>query len=365
MKILQRYLAASFIKPFVFGTLFFVIFLLTFQMFRVVGLIISKGMDFSYVGTIIWQVGLSLIPLAMPMAIYFSVLFVMGKISDDSELVVMRASGMSKFDLLKPFLFVSLIAGLALFFIGDILAPRGKLAFKKKLVILKTQGDLTDIKPGEFFTLIPNVTLFATEFDMDKSTLKDVFIQFIEKDGTEKTIMSDIGIIHKKNLENGQTKISFTLKKGNILQIQNDKFEKILFDRYEFPIELGEKWSFYPKERDMEGSDLKVYLDKGPEKASNRKNYYKALIEYYNRRNNSFLVVALSLLAFSLGFKNTRGRSRHGFRAFVYLVGYYSLYFLGVSFATSGKYPVAPFVFGPTVFLLLLSLYHYRKMEWS
>ena len=367
--LLQRYLASQFIRPFLMGTIFFVIFLLTFQLFRVTDLIVSKGLGYGFVATLVWEIALSLFPLALPLSIFFSTLYSLGKASEESELVVMRSIGMTKFQILLPYLIVAITAGVSLFFISDILAPRAKLSFKEKVQYLKTQGTLTDIKSGEFFTLIPRVTLFAKEVDSENNKMQGIFLNFDEKNGGYKAIMAESGDLIKKTDKAGNIRMDLILKNGNILQVNKDTNEKILFEEYAFPIPLGNAIAFNPKPQNMEGSDLKEFLNMGVEgfKKNKRsaKEYYRVQTEYHNRRNMPVVVVVLTLIAFSLGFKTQRRRNRNGQKAFLILIGYYVLYFSLLSVGSKGVVPIPLLVYTPVVLLFGVFIYYYRKMDWA
>lgn len=367
--LLQRYLAANFIRPFMAATAFFVIFLLTFQLFRVTDLIVSKGLTFGFVLELVWQIALSLIPLALPLSIYFSTIYSLGKASEESELVVMRSVGMSKIQILTPYLLVALMASILLFFINDILAPRANIAFKAKMEYLKSQATLTDVKPGEFFTLIPNLTLFSQRFDQKTNRLEDVFIHFTGGDKSQKTIYARSGEIHKTSDGGGAQQMNLLLKDGNILQVKNNVNEKILFKEYLFPINLGGGVNYNPKPQNMEGKDLNHFLDLSFEEFSKLQHdpnhYYKVKVEYHNRRSMPFMVIIFTLLGFSLGFKSNRRKNRGSVLAFVYLAGYYVIYFLAMSVANSGNISIPLLMYTPAALLFLIFLYHYRKIDWA
>ena len=49
MRVIQRYLVINFVGPFIMGSMFFIIFLLTFQLFNLVKVILNKDVPFSEV----------------------------------------------------------------------------------------------------------------------------------------------------------------------------------------------------------------------------------------------------------------------------------------------------------------------------
>jgi lipopolysaccharide export system permease protein len=102
LKVTTRYLASSFIPPFILGFIFFVAFLITFYMFRIIGLIITKGIDVLTVLTMVINLSVSFFPMAAPLAAFFATIYTLNKLSEDSEIIAMRSFGISKIKIFLP-----------------------------------------------------------------------------------------------------------------------------------------------------------------------------------------------------------------------------------------------------------------------
>ncbi len=95
-KIYQLFLASNVIVPFLVSSVFFVAFLMTFEMFRILQLMSSDEVSFGFVMGLMGDVAITLVPMAIPLSVFFSVIFSLGRMSGDSEYVALRAAGLPK-----------------------------------------------------------------------------------------------------------------------------------------------------------------------------------------------------------------------------------------------------------------------------
>ena len=69
--LLQRYLAFQFILPLSVSLVFFICFLMIFDLFRMSKLFMAKDIEISFVLGMIQDLALTFLPLALPIAIFF------------------------------------------------------------------------------------------------------------------------------------------------------------------------------------------------------------------------------------------------------------------------------------------------------
>src|SRR5487761_1910026 len=101
------------LTPFVTAALSVAVWLL--QSLRLIDLIVNRGLS---VGLVLYLAILILprfIDVVLPIAIFTAVVFVYAKLIAESELVVMRASGMSQWGLAKPALLIGAAGTIALY----------------------------------------------------------------------------------------------------------------------------------------------------------------------------------------------------------------------------------------------------------
>jgi len=236
--LLQRYLAAQFIMPLVVSTFFFISFLLTFELFRLTELLVTRDISLWFTIKLVGNIALTFVPLSLPIAVFFSTIYCLNRLSSDSEYIAMRAGGMTKFRILVPFIIIASILSASVYQLNQNVIPHSNKEFRQKINYLTSSGLLAGIKEGQFFTLIPNLTLFATESTKYGRNLKEVFLHIVEKEGSEKVIFADRGeLIFERSNESLSEKLTLTLYDGNIIgQADGNNVEKILFEKYIFPV---------------------------------------------------------------------------------------------------------------------------------
>ena len=391
IKVTTRYLASNFIPPFVIGFVFFVAFLITFYMFRIISLIVTKSIEVGIVLEMVLNLSVSFFPLATPLAVFFATIYTLNKLSDDSEIIAMRSFGITKFKIYLPFLIISLLIGGTIFSLNSVYIPKANANFKNTIVKLTSTGMLTSIKSGQFFTDIPNATLFAEKVSENGDNFEEVFLHVKDSNpeaGEQRIIFAKRGSLIKLFANNATQAPSLRLhlSDGNIIKInsEGDQIEKILFQEYDFPVFSAEMTSnLLDKDSMKTNTELiktietrqKDYISKEATPPKNdiekrdrfeaRKSLVKSQIEYFGRFIIVPQILFFVLLGFALGIKKGRGgTSNNSIRAIIILLSYYGIYFFGLSLAQRGVLSASLASFTPSVLLGLISFYYYRKLDW-
>ena len=380
LKLAQRYLAVNFIAPFTMSLFFFVAFLLTFQLFRIIKIVISKGVEWSLVFELMGHIAISFVPMAVPLSCLFATIYTLNKLSDDSEIVAMRSFGMTKSKLFLPFFVVSLFIGACIYSLNNKVIPASKTQFKNTIVRLTSRGVLTDIKEGQFFTEVAGVTLFADTV-IDKG--KKMYNVFIQQEGKgnllEQVVTAQEGALIKiKNDEWSVPSVRLHLTDGTIVKRfkdTNKDLEKILFKEYDFPLASGGAINhFVTKDGMRTNSELRTYIHEATKLAKKKnlswkdkeRSMAKTKLELWSRINTPVQCIVFVLLGFALGIKHGRGKSKNtSGRALIVLLSYYTIFFLGVSFARKGIVPAYVVVFSPTILAAIVGAYFYKKLDWA
>lgn len=324
--------------------------------------------------------------MAIPLSALFAAIYTMNKMSEDSELVAMRSFGLTKKVLLTPFVLLGVLIAGVILVLNVNLIPHSKTQFKNTLIKLTSQGVAADIKPGQFYTDIPGVTLFAEKVTDGATKLESVFI-LMDKDEEEQVIVAKKGALIKQDL--GELRVPMLrlyLEDGNIAKFSEDKsIEKILFDQYDFPVISGGSLPGFVSKDSMKSSsslwkEIKErsitynYLSSLDERSDVQERYHQDLrrnlarskLEFWGRVNTPFQVLTFIILGFCLGVKRGRGRSKSSsWTGFIVLISYYALFFTGLSMAKKATIPALVAVFSPTVLAIMLAIYYYRRLDWQ
>lgn len=372
--LLQRYLAAQFILPLVVSTFFFISFLLTFELFRMTELLVTRDISIWFTLKLVGNIALTFVPLSLPIAVFFSTIYCLNKLSADSEYIAMRAGGFTKVRILLPFVLIAGILTVSVYHLNQTVIPHSNKAFRQKINFLTSSGLLAGIKEGQFFTLIPNLTLFASKSTKYGRNLEEVFLHLKEKEDAHRVIFAKRGeLLFERSDESLSEKLTLTLFEGNIIgQSQGKNVEKILFDKYVFPIsqkQFDDKFSI--KETMLTSKELEGVLKmtfKEAEKVYNfnEKEYFNAKYEFWNRKNGAFICFVFCFLGFTLGVTGNRGKSKSsGLIGLMCLILYYGLYFSLVGLAKKETLPIPVAVFLPITVMSILGIWFYRKLDWQ
>jgi lipopolysaccharide export LptBFGC system permease protein LptF len=348
---------------------------MTFELFRILQLMSSNDITFGFILGMMGDVAVTLIPMAVPLSIFFSTIYCLNKLSGDSEYIALRSFGLQKIKILTPFLLIGSVMAFNLFFLNQDLVPNAHVNVRKKIKIISSTSLIEGIKTGQFFTRIPNVTLFSERVNEVTKELDNVYLHIFDpKTSKEKIIQSKSGqILYEKNEETGLETFNLLLQNGNIIDTGPDQenIEKILFEKYTFPIS-EQKFSYNPstKEIMMNRKELGEYIRGGEEAAKSRgvskKDFFNATYEYWNRFNTPVLVLLLTFLGFGLGIKPNRSRGKNSSgKGILILIAYYVIFFSMVSVARDGAFPVYLAMIVPSLALFGVSVYYYRALDWQ
>lgn len=206
-----------------------VIFVVIFtQSFHVLSLVLDNSATMIVFFQLMGLTIPTLLPLVLPLALGVSVLFVYNKLAVDSELVVMRAVGISPLRLAKPALFLATYVVLFCFLLTLWLTP----AANRNLVAL--QYKVRDsyavflAHPGSFNDITEGLTFYARHRGSNGS-LEGILIHDVRQPQAPVTIMADTGQVMDNN---GQPQIVVFNGRRQEMDINSGRLSELAFDQY-------------------------------------------------------------------------------------------------------------------------------------
>lgn len=378
-KIFQRYLASNFIVPFAMSLTFFVAFLLTTQLFRFMRVVTKKGVSIMQFMEILGHISMSFIPMATPLSILFAMIYTLNKLSEDSEIVALRSMGINKHRIFFPYFIISILIACSVVVLNTNLVPTSKKIFRNEFRQLGSKGVLTDIKKEQFFTDIPGVILFAEDVQDDGKILDGVFLKITSNKDVDKLIMAKKGILNKPKSDAAQSmNIQFDFYDGSIVTLDKDgnEVEKILFEKYEYPIVSSFSVKSVNKASMMSSTELRRHLRKLKNKRNKTENkrarnnlssdLRKGYIEYWGRFTVPIQCVVFALLGFVFGVKKGRGATKNTSAMALFItIFYYGLYFSGISLAKKSDVAIPFILFTPAIITAFIGIRFYKKLDWN
>lgn len=136
---LDLYLSREILLTFLVSFLLFFMLFLVNQLLVMAEQILSKRVPPVEVGLLVLYSMPSVIALTSPFATLIACLLAANRLNADNEILAMEAHGLTKGQILRPFVFWGLVITVASFFVNDYLMPLGHLNFVRLLRSLVTR----------------------------------------------------------------------------------------------------------------------------------------------------------------------------------------------------------------------------------
>src|SRR5882762_7478065 len=181
-----RYVFREVLSPTFLGLSVYVLVFVMNALFELAELAIKKDLSIRSVATILFFYLPRVLEMTIPMAILLGVLVGIGRLSTDSEVIALRAGGVSYWKILYPVLTLGIV-GWAISSVL-ILAVEPGANYKRRQIYsrLMYSADMRrEIKPRVFFEDVPGMLLYADEVHQGGDFLEKVFIYQSEEGGKE------------------------------------------------------------------------------------------------------------------------------------------------------------------------------------
>lgn len=164
------------------------------QSLRLVDLIVNRGLSiglFLYLAVLILP---RFVDVVLPIAIFTAIVFIYAKLIAESELVVMRASGMSQWALAKPALLIGAVGMITLYAMAFYFLPASNRAFKDLQFEIRNKFAAALIQEGVFNTLSDTLMVYVKQRD-SKGDLLGLLIQNTSDKDKPITISAERGAL--------------------------------------------------------------------------------------------------------------------------------------------------------------------------
>lgn len=212
-KRLSLFSIRSFAGPFVV-TFLISMFILIMQFFwKYIDDVMGKGIPVYIILELLFFVSVSLIPLALPLAILLSSIMTMGNMAENNELTALKSSGLSLYRILRPLIIVMLILATATFYCANYLIPVANLKWHSIIYDVQNTKISALLTPGAYTKELEGYAIKVDNLDGDSFT--NIIIHDHTVTNELKTIRAKSGRMYRSN--NGKY-IFFELKAGTVVE---------------------------------------------------------------------------------------------------------------------------------------------------
>jgi LPS export ABC transporter permease LptG len=398
MKILTRYIFKEMLGPTALGFSFYTFIILMKNLFDFAGMIIKRSLPASTVARLLFLSLPHIVVLTVPMSLLFGILIAIGRLSSDSEIIAMRALGISTRTIYRPvFLFSVLVFFLNLYLMNFVL-PRGNSELQALRSDIFTSQIEKELKPRVFYDEYENLTIYVNDVDPKTLQWKGVFVADSRtaeetRTGTSSgpvTIAQQIQTAKKEAAapqtilpqrssnkiivaESGNLSV---MKPSNQVWLNLKTAESHLWDpkkpdRYDLNSNAVQRMRLPDKYSDANGGyqrslremSFRELMEQArwaqfSRDADARETYLAAKVEMNKMFAIPFACIVFGILGLPLGITNRRGGRSSGFSLSIAIILiYYVMINNGEHLADTGKVGPALAMWTPNFILLALGVY--------
>lgn len=212
--LLDKYVLREIVPPTGVGLLLFTFILLLQQITLLTGALISKSAPPATIVRVFLNLLPSMLSVTIPMAFLLGVLLAFGRLASDSEIVALRASGVSPSRLLRPVMAGAAITGLVTFWIMAVALPTANQAYRQIMFSLVISKARTSVKPRVFTDdLLPSrtMTLYVSDIPANTNEWTNVFIHDTREKDNPRVILARTGHLV---IDEGARSLEMHLERG-------------------------------------------------------------------------------------------------------------------------------------------------------
>ncbi len=173
-------------------TFLIVLFIVLMQfLWKYIDQLVGKGLGMDVIGELFFYAALSMVPMALPLAILLASLMTFGNLGEKFELTAMKASGISLIRVMAPLMVVvGMLAVAAFFFQNDVL-PKAQVKMWTLLFSVRQKSPEVEIPENVFYDQIPGYNLLVKEKNKETGMLYDVMIYDVNHGDNVTILLAD------------------------------------------------------------------------------------------------------------------------------------------------------------------------------
>lgn len=181
VKRLYWFVLKSFVPLFCM-TFFICLFIVLMQfLWRYIDELVGKGLTIDLIGELFFYAALSMVPMALPLAILLASLMTFGNLGEHFELTAMKASGVSLLKVMSPLIVLMGIIAVGAFFFQNNVLPIAQTKMYTLLFSVRQKSPELEIPEGVFYDQIPGYNFFVDHKDRLSGTLYEIMIYDMSK----------------------------------------------------------------------------------------------------------------------------------------------------------------------------------------
>ncbi|HXV62171.1 MAG TPA: LptF/LptG family permease [Vicinamibacteria bacterium] len=336
MRILDRYVLREVTPSFLLGIGVFTFVLMLNEILRFAQSLVTQSATFGETLGIFLNLLPSVLCLTIPMGFLLGVLIALGRLAADSEIVAMRASGVSLYRLLVPITLAAASAWLLTSHLIIAVLPDSNQRVRQLIFQVMTSQAGTEIRPRVFYDrLFPNYMFLALDTPTSSDAWENVIVADLSRPETPRVTFAERG---RLLVDSVKRTVTFYLEDSEVHQVsqnQPDDYQRQVSREIWLP--LPTQTFFPPEDIDVPRGARELGL------AELRASYAETklpiyLTEIHKKFSIPFACFVFGVMGLALGIRNRRDGRSWGFVVSLAIIFfYYVLIDIGESMARHGR----------------------------
>jgi lipopolysaccharide export system permease protein len=254
MKRIYFYMFREVLTAFLFASVAVSFVVLFTQSFRLLSFVIDNAGTMFIFFQLMGLLVPTFLPLVVPLGLGISVLFVYHKLAVDSELVVMRAAGISQGRLALPGIVLAGFVLLFCYLLSVWITPAANRALVALQYRVRDNFSIYLVKPGAFNDMADGLTFYARARGKE-GDLKDILVHDVRHPDVPVTIMAQRG---RLAVVNNEPQVVIFKGKRQEFDRASGRLSQLDFDQYVLDLKLlrGKSTDRLPDPREQTMSEL-------------------------------------------------------------------------------------------------------------
>ncbi len=373
MRLVSRYLIREILTPFVTSLFVLTGILFLLRVLRMIELVVTRNVTFSDIFIAFSYILPRFLEITLPMSLLLSVILAFARLNNDSELIVLRASGMSVRNLLFSLLVFSTGVAALTLVLALWVRPWANDRLGTAIFEIAKNRASTGLVEG-VFNEFDQLTVYASQVEDTGSKLRNVIISDERDEARPKTFIARNGIIVSDDIARSLT---LQLWEGSIHEGLGSNYSVTYFDVNNLNIGeralIGDESAGTGKKTnelywgELRSAIASLEAKQNPLGHEDRKRLARYEVELHRRLALPVACFCVALIGMGLGVLSTRSLTKHHLPLHVVLgivaiVIYYLLLAFVGALAEQGALPFE-MIWVPNVLFLSAGVYLFSQLD--
>ena len=355
---IDRYIIGKFLSTYFFLILIIITIAIIFDYNEKIDKFTQSGVSFK---NIIFDFYFNFIPyfvnLFSPLFVFISVIFFTSKLADKSEIIAMKAAGMSYKRLLRPYLFSAILIGLMTFVLGAYIIPKGNVARVdfENTYLKKKKSSITE---NVQLQVAPGVVAYITQFDNETKRGFGFSLDKFENKQLKSRLTANV--INYDTL--AEKRYTWSVQQYTLREFKGMKEEITNGAKLDTIIQMEPSDFFYinNQQETMTLPQLQEFIDKQANRGAVGVSTFE--VEYHKRFAMPFAAIILTIIGVSLSSQKRKGGMGTSIGlglalSFTYIL----LQSVTASFAINAGWPAMLAVWLPNILFAIIAFILYKR----